>query len=199
MRSSSCSSASTVRASMRRRTRAANISALKRIVATCRRFAASAMHSSAACHMLTSAAPRHCRFTFAHLHALQKRVLAGVCASHGACSSERALLLRPAARHSRTRTVEHTVTLLDESVLDCATQSQTWGAGRICSAIFTYPARQQPLGESVLNAAGARLFGVWRRVGAPKIMEATVCWPSLHHFRAVLRLQHTHAHTDHTH
>ena len=160
MRSSSRSSASTVQASMRRRSRAANISALKSIVATCRQFAASAMHSSAACHMLTSAAPRHCRFTFAHLHALQKRVLAGVCASHGACSSERALLLRPAARHSRTRTVEHTVTLLDESVLDCATQSQTWGAGRICSAIFTYPARQQPLGESVLNAAGARLSGI---------------------------------------
>ena len=142
MRSSSCSSASTVRASMRRRTRAANISALKRIVATCRRFAASAMHSSAACHMLTSAAPRHCRFTFAHLHALQKRVLAGVCASHGACSSERALLLRPAARHSRTRTVEHTVTLLDD-VLDCATQ--TWGAAKICSAIFRYPAANNHL------------------------------------------------------
>ena len=161
MRSSSCSSASTVRASMRRRTRAANISALKRIVATCRRFAASAMHSSAACHMLTSAAPRHCRFTFAHLHALQKRVLAGVCASHGACSSERALLLRPAARHSRTRTVEHTVTRLDESL--CSTHSARLcdanlrGFGRVeyLRMRFLHPCGhgQQHHRESVLNAA----------------------------------------------
>ena len=155
MRSSARSSASTVRASMRRRTRAANISALKRIVATCRRFAASAMHSSAACHMLTSAAPRHCRFTFAHLHALQKRVLAGVCASHGACSSERALLLRPAARHSRTRTVEHTVTLLDESVLDCATQNL--GPEKRFQCAFQECRPSTTTGESVLNAAGARL------------------------------------------
>ena len=30
-----------------------------------------------------------------YVHALQKRALAGVCESHGACSSERAQLLRP--------------------------------------------------------------------------------------------------------
>ena len=151
MRSSSCSSASTVRASMRRRTRAANISALKRIVATCRRFAASAMHSSAACHMLTSAAPRHCRFTFAHLHALQKRVLAGVCASHGACSSERALLLRPAARHSRTRTVHARSSTRSRFWTSlCSTlRRKLGGLRKRCAYVFRFSARQQPLGERV--------------------------------------------------
>ena len=75
-------------------------STLQRTVANCRRLVASAMHS---CHMCCAASTQTlhvCVCMCTHF----RSALAGVCESYGACSSERAQLLRPAARHSRTRT-----------------------------------------------------------------------------------------------
>ena len=75
-------------------------STLQRTVANCRRLVASAMHS---CHMCCAASTptlHVCVCMCTHF----RSALAGVCESYGACSSERAQLLRPAARHSRTRT-----------------------------------------------------------------------------------------------